>query len=61
MTKAVTFNNLAEAETVMAPLFAARKIAGWTSSNTFGKITVRYQIGRAWFSLRQIDLAKLVA
>ena len=59
MTKAVTFNNLAEAEAVMGPLFAARRVTGWTSANTFGKTTVRYQIGGAWFSLRQIDLVNL--
>lgn len=61
MTKAVTFKNFAEAQNVMAPLFAAGKVSAWNAGNAFGKTTVRYQIGGAWFSLRQIDLAKLVA
>jgi len=61
MTKAVTFKTFSEAEAVMAPLYAARKVSAWNACKSFGLTVVRYQIGGAWFSLRQIDLAKLVA
>lgn len=55
----VAFTSFKSAEDLMGPLYAAKKILGWTTYRAGRELKVRIQTASGWRNLIDIDLSHM--